>query len=292
MPPIPSGPRPRSRAASERSEGHHQQPSRVSPAPPRLFYLPQRPLTSELDLTDTEITPFGPDTKVASIAGRPRAGSMDHGLGQNDRPIFKRRAVADWHLLVEFVWAIVWICADTKDNLQNQLIIAFTFVAGILTSRIMVFAIDCNRLLAHVAFLFMTLLWMPRLYPIYLVITYNSEVILTDSNPYYSSYLAIVAVLLLHLWINYEYSRAYSLISKEKEDARIAEEERVVSDKKWREKQKIRKLRMKRKQAEERARARREREAENGTLVNEDTPSTSTGQKSSNSHDHFYVERE
>ncbi|KAF8356106.1 hypothetical protein PRIPAC_97729 [Pristionchus pacificus] len=75
--------------------------------------------TSELVLTGPEIVPFGPDTKVASNAGRPRAGSMDHGSGQNDRPIFKRRAVADWHLL--FVWAILWICADTKDNLQNQL---------------------------------------------------------------------------------------------------------------------------------------------------------------------------
>lgn len=53
---------------------------------------------------------------------------------------------------------------------------------------------------------------------------HGSEIVLPAK--YYNTYIIIHVV--------------YFLINYRKEDSRIAEEERVVSDKKWREKQKIR----------------------------------------------------
>ncbi|GMR61737.1 hypothetical protein PMAYCL1PPCAC_31932, partial [Pristionchus mayeri] len=203
-------------------------------------------------------------------------------------PIFKRRNIADWHLFFEVIWMIVYCFANTKDDREVELMIAGTFVLGVFASRLMVFAVDFYRILAIPALVLTLAELAPRGFILIQTMVYE-QIDLTAANSYYLCYIALGIVALGHLWVCYEYGRAYYLIAWEKKEAALDEEVRVESDAIWKEKQKIRKRLIRKKHLAERKAEAERRAKENGIEMDEDSPSTSTLQPSK-SHDHFYVE--
>ncbi|GMT05890.1 hypothetical protein PENTCL1PPCAC_28064, partial [Pristionchus entomophagus] len=216
------------------------------------------------------------------------------GMNRNDEelaqgPIFKRRTIADWHLFIEVIWMVVYSLAQTHDDRQMELMIAGVFCLGVFASRLMIFAVDFFRVLAIPAFVLTLAQLVPRLYIVGITIIYET-VDLTAVNPYNISLIALSVVIVGHIWVCYEYGRAYYLIAWEKGEANMDEECRVESDEIWKQKQKIRKRLLRKKQRDERKAEVERKLRENGTVIDEDTPSSSI--QPSTSHDHFYVERD